>query len=250
MILMMDSKARIIVPIDTNDIDQALKTVNTLRPHVGMFKFGLELLNSIIAQLAKTDDISLLQKVQCLFALVDGQLFWDGKWDDIPNTVKGAAKAITAINPMMVNVHASAGIQSVKAAIENSPDCLVLGVTVLTSISPDECFSIFGDYPNNKVVEFATSLIQASADGIVCSPQELIALNEQIGGPRFPLVTVIPGIRPSWAATGDQKRVMTPREAIDAGADYLVIGRPITNPPPEIGTPIDAVNKIIEEMEA
>lgn len=247
-------KDKIIVPIDTNDIDNAIKIVTLLKPHVGMFKFGLELLTYIIAQIAfcpensssqRVQSFRFMKKVQKLFSLVEGQLFYDGKWDDIPNTVKGAAKAISLIKPMMINVHASSGLESIIQTVENSPDSLVLGVTVLTSISSDECVSIFGERSQDKVIEFAKMLQTAKANGIICSPKELLLLKD------FPeLIKVTPGVRPLWAAVGDQKRVMTPKEALDAGADYLVIGRPITKPPSEIGSPIDAVNKIIEEMEA
>lgn len=242
---LINAKDKIIVPIDTSDIDNAIATITLLKPYVGMFKFGLELLNSLIIQMIISDDISLPQKVKKLFALVENQLFWDGKWDDIPNTVGATAKVISPLQPRMVNVHVSAGIDSIKATVENSPNSLVLGVTVLTSISSDECVSIFGQRSQDKVVEFAKIIKTAGADGVICSPKELSLLKD------FPeLVKVIPGVRPLWAAAGDQKRIMTPKEALYAGADYLVIGRPITKPPAEIGSPIDAVHKIIEEMES
>ncbi|MDD2224671.1 MAG: orotidine-5'-phosphate decarboxylase [Candidatus Shapirobacteria bacterium] len=242
----MEAKDRIIVPVDTNNIDVALKIVETLQPYVGMFKFGLELQNSIIAQLINYGDLSSLGKIKRLFNLVDGKLFWDGKWDDISNTVKGAANAISLLKPAMVNVHVSAGEEAIKAAIENSPDSIVLGVTVLTSISSEECYRLFGEYSGYKVNYFAQILARLGAGGIICSPKELPRLNK----PKFKgLLKVVPGIRPLWADANDQKRIMTPREAIDAGGDYLVIGRPITSPPNGM-TPQDAVEKIIEELEA
>ena len=242
----METKDRIIIPVDTDNIDTALKTVETLQPYVGMFKFGLELQNSIISQLVNYGDLSFLEKVKRLFSLVDGKLFWDGKWDDIPNTVKGAASAISLLKPAMVNVHVSAGQESIKTAIENSPDSLVLGVTVLTSISSEECYWIFGEYFGYKVNYFAKILIELGADGIICSPQELPILNKSDFGHK--LLRVVPGIRPSWAPANDQKRITTPRQALDAGADYLVIGRPITSPPNGM-TPPEAVEKIIKELE-
>ena len=242
---LINAKQKIIVPIDTNDIDNAIATITTLKPHVGMFKFGLELLTSLIVQMVISNDILLPQKIKKLFALVENQLFWDGKWNDISNTVKGTAKTLNLIKPTMVNVHASSGLESIIQTVKNSPGSLVLGVTVLTSIDSEECVSIFGERSQDKVVEFAKMIEKAEADGIICSPQELSLLE------KFPkLVKVTPGVRPLWAAAGDQKRIMTPREALHAGADYLVIGRPITKPPAEIGSPVDAVHKIIEEMEA
>jgi orotidine-5'-phosphate decarboxylase len=242
----MKAKDRIIIPVDTNNIDAALKIVETLQPYVGMFKFGLELQNSIIAQLINYGDPSFLEKIKRLFRLVDGKLFWDGKWDDISNTVKGAANAISLLKPTMVNVHVSAGEEAIKAAVENSPNSIVLGVTVLTSISSEECYRIFGEYSGYKVNYFAQMLVRLGAGGIICSPQELSMFNK----PEFKrLLKVVPGIRPLWAAANDQKRIMIPSEAVKAGADYLVIGRPITNPSNGM-TPQDAVKKIIKELEA
>jgi hypothetical protein len=123
----------------------------------------------------------------------------------------------------------------------------VLGVTVLTSHGEESCISTFGEKPGPKVVQFAKMLAEVGADGIVCSPQELELLA------KYPelkkLKRVVPGVRPEWAPTQDQKRPMTPGEAIKAGADFLVIGRPITQPPKEIGGPVEATQKIAEEIE-
>ena len=242
----MDPKDRIIVPIDISDIDKAIKLVTTLKPYVGMFKFGLELITTLLVQLVITGDILLLQKVQTLFKAVEGQLFWDGKWDDISNTVGNTALALSPLNPKMVNVHASAGIDSMQAAVQNSSGSLVLGVTVLTSIKEGECISIFGDLPNKKVVEFARTIFNVGAQEIICSAKELYVLEKEHFANN--LLKVVPGIRPQWAPIGDQKRVMTPSEAINVGADYLVIGRPITELPIEVGGPIEAVRRIIDEI--
>ena len=159
--------------------------------------------------------------------------------------MKGASVAISRMGVRMFNVHASAGKEAILQAVANKRNSLVLGVTVLTSIDGDECVSIFGEEPRDKVIEFATMLVDAEADGVICSPQELEAL--KVFDPGV-LLRVTPGVRPKWAAIGDQKRVMTPGEAIKAGADYLVIGRPITKPPPEIGGPVEAAKKIAEEI--
>lgn len=190
-----------------------------------------------------SNDHQLLDLLTEFYCQISGKLFWDGKWNDISNTVAGAASGIQPLLPKFVNIHASSGIESIKKAVENSPNNLVLGVTVLTSISKHECVSIFGSGTSKKVVKFAKDLVSVDAHGIICSPQELLALEKFTK-----LIKVVPGIRPAWAPSNDQKRITTPREAIDAGADYLVIGRPITNPPKEIGTPLDAVKKIIEEI--
>ena len=242
MVKFLDPKERIIVPIDTQNLDTALSTVELLHEHVGMFKFGLELLNSILVQLVLGGETERKQ-AEKLFALTSGRLFWDGKWDDIPNTVGGAAAAVAKLKPVMVNVHVSAGVDAIVKAVKKSPGSKVLGVTVLTSLGKEDSTSIFGDPPYKKTVKFAKMIVDAGAHGIICSPIELPLLAEF-----SKLIKVTPGVRPLWSEKHDQKRVMTPRMAIDEGADYLVIGRPITDPPTIIGGPIEAVKKIVEEI--
>lgn len=248
----MEARERIILPLDVSIVRQAIGLVQQLSQWVGPFKIGLELINTIIASLVdpkiRDEDALLnLQNVRNLFELLDGRVFWDGKFDDIPNTVGGASVPIAKMGVKMFNVHASAGRESVIKAVANKGSSLVLGVTVLTSIGEAECVSIFGDKPGPKVSQFAKMLAEVGADGIICSPQELEILGrqpEELGK----LLKATSGVRSLWAATGDQKRVMTPGEAIKAGADYLVIGRPITQPPPEIGGPVEAAKKIAEEI--
>ena len=125
---------------------------------------------------------------------------------------------------------------------------LVLAVTVLTSLGEYDTYLIFGAPSKAKVLQFARDAKIAGCDGIICSPQELEFLGNypELRG----LLKVVPGIRPKWSVTGDQKRIMTPSDAIKAGADYLVIGRPITNPPKEVGSSVEAVKRIIEEIES
>ena len=231
----MEAKERIIVALDVDSLEKALSLVEQLHPHVGCFKAGLELLTSEGAP-----------KVVQAIKEAGGKIFYDGKFDDIPATVAGASKAVVKLGVEMFNVHASAGRESVAKAVANKGNSRVLGVTVLTSIGSEECVSIFGDEPGPKVLQFAKMLAEVGANGIICSPQELELLGQQ---PELAkLLRVTPGVRPLWAAVGDQKRVMTPGEAIKAGASYLVIGRPITQPPSEIGGPVEAAKKITEEI--
>jgi orotidine-5'-phosphate decarboxylase len=244
----MEAKDRIIVALDVKTITEANALVGLLAPYVGYFKIGLELIIGALAQLVTGVDDKDLGELQRLFDRLRNRLFWDGKWNDIPNTMKGATLAIQPLNPAFINVHASAGLQSIKEAVVNKGQSRVLGVTVLTSLTPDECQSIFGADPKSKVLSFANMLLEAGADGIICSPQELELLRkqEELGI----LLMITPGVRPEWADVGDQKRVMTPAEAIKAGATALVIGRPITKPPSTIGSPVDAAKKIAEEITA
>lgn len=246
-----EPKDCILVALDVPTVGEALDLVEQLREHVGGFKIGLELITSTFAQLASPglsirEATSLLVELRMLCEQVQGKLFYDGKWDDIPNTVGGAAKGVQLLSPIYVNVHVSAGLAAIKAAVAARGDSKVLGVTVLTSISNDESLSIFGDYAAPKVLQFAQMLIECGADGIVCSPQELPLLKER--GLLEKLEAVIPGIRPLWAQPGDQARTMTPAEAVRAGATRLVIGRPITKPPAEIGSPVEAAKRIAQEI--
>lgn len=250
----MEAKDRIIVALDVSNAEEATKLVKLLSPYVGLFKIGLEFIWSSIADLLllpQDQAICLLGYIRNLAGAIGGQhCFMDGKFADIPNTVKGASVAASRMGVKMFNIHASAGKEAIIKAVENKGNALVLGVTVLTSIDEDECKSIFGEEPNEKVFYFALKLAHNKADGIICSPKELKFLSQypQIGN----LLKVTPNIRPEWARKKDDQdisRQMTPREAIKAGADYLVIGRPITQPPSEIGGPVEAAKKIAEEIE-
>jgi orotidine-5'-phosphate decarboxylase len=123
----------------------------------------------------------------------------------------------------------------------------LLVVTVLTSLDEPQCLSIFGKTPQEKVIQFAQEAKEAGADGIICSAQELSYLKAH---PELDsLLKITPGIRPSWAEEGDQKRTLTPKEALAAGATQLVIGRPISSPPRGIGNPVDAVKAILAEIQ-
>lgn len=183
-------------------------------------------------------------------------IFCDTKFKDIPETVKKSARAMTRHQPDFFNIMADNSPEALRAAVEGINSAMkdfdlakrpiLLGVTVLTSIDPTTCVSIYGSNPAAKVLQFATEAAACGLDGVVCSAEEaeMLRSHEETKG----LLLVTPGIRPEWAASGDQARVMTPRRAIEAGADYLVIGRPITSPPPEIGSSHDALTKILEEI--
>ncbi|MDD5625546.1 MAG: orotidine-5'-phosphate decarboxylase [Patescibacteria group bacterium] len=247
----MDPKDKIIVALDVNNLDTARALVEQLVPHVGCFKIGLEFINSVVSSIVFPRDeeeaLENLQKIRDLFQSLEGKIFWDGKFADIPNTVGGATKVVIGMNVKMFNVHALAGKKSIEAAVTwSNGKSIVLGVTILTSIDELECVDIFHENSGPKVLQLSRMLLAAGANGIICSPKELALLgeHEELNG----LLKVTPGVRPEWAVVGDQKRVMTPAEAIKAGADYLVIGRPITNPPEQIGTPVEAVKRIIDEI--
>ncbi len=232
----MDPKHRLIVALDVDSLARLTPLVEALAPHVGFFKIGLEVLTAVGAP-------TVVQHVQRL----GGQVFFDAKFNDIPNTVAAAARTVGSIGAKLFTVHASAGSEALRLAGENKGSAECYAVTVLTSFDEGTCSHVFGEPPLEKVLKFAQDTAEAQLDGIVCSAQELEALGKD---PRFKsLKKICPGIRPSWYHSEDQKRVMTPSEAIRAGADYLVIGRPITRPPLGVGSPIDAVKKILSEIQ-
>ncbi len=233
----MRAQDRIILPLDVSSLEQARPLVVNLAAHVGYFKIGKQLIFAVGAP----------QAVKFVHDL-GGKVFVDGKLNDIPHTVGEAASAIASSGVAMFNVHASAGIDAMMAAVALSGSSMVLAVTVLTSFEENDGHLTFGAPIKAKVLQFARNAKLAGVNGIICSPQELELLRkrEELKG----LLMVTPGVRPAWAALNDQKRVMTPGEAIKAGADYLVIGRPITNPPEEIVSPVDAVQRIVEEIDA
>jgi orotidine-5'-phosphate decarboxylase len=232
----LNAKDRIIVALDSPRLDEALAWVRDLAPYAGYFKVGLELLTAHGAP-------EVVQKIHQL----GGRLFFDGKFNDIPNTIAGATRSVAKLGVAMFDVHASCGEESMKAAVAHKGTSIALAVTVLTSIDDSTSRSIFGGPPSEKVVQFAKLAAKSGMDGIVCSPQELELLAT------FPelakLRRVTPGIRPAWAATGDQKRILGPADAVKRGATHLVIGRPITSPPAEVGGPVEAIKKILAELE-
>jgi len=231
----MATKENVIFALDADSLARVTPYVEALAPYVGTFKVGLELLTAQGAP-------AVIQHIHRL----GGQVFFDGKFDDIPNKVGSAARAVSGMGVKMFNVHASCGIDSIKAAAENKGNSLLLVVTVLTSLSDSEAERIFGSKPQDKVIQFAHDAKAAGADGIICSPQELELLAQV---PELKeMLKVTPGVRPDWAEANDQKRILTPSQAMTLGATHLVIGRPISNPPRGIGSPIDAAKKILEEI--
>jgi orotidine-5'-phosphate decarboxylase len=175
-------------------------------------------------------------------------VFLDLKFHDIPATVANYAKKVAKIQGVKIfNVHASGGIEMMKEAVKNKGNCEVFAVTILTSLSNEDCRRIYGMPLKEKVIQLAREAKEAGVDGIICSATDLEFLNKEPDLKDLKKIT--PGIRPNWAVKGDQKRIATPAGAIEAGAYKLVIGRPITKPPTGIGTPVEAAKRILKEIE-
>jgi orotidine-5'-phosphate decarboxylase len=210
----------LIVALDTSDRRLAAAWVAAVAPCCGMVKLGLEYF--------------LANGAPGVRALGAAEVFLDLKLHDIPNTVAGAVRAVLPLAPRMLTVHAAGGAAMVEAARRAADSAgaarpLLLAVTVLTSLDANamRATGIACGLPG-QVLRLAKLALEAGADGLVCSAREVTMLREAFGdGP----VLVVPGVRPRGAPPGDQVRTMTPREAASCGADWLVVGRPITGAP-------------------
>ncbi|MDM3872082.1 orotidine-5'-phosphate decarboxylase [Porticoccus sp. W117] len=214
----MPSDPKIIVALDYNNPDSVYELVDRLEPSLCRLKVGKELFTVTGPELVR----NLVGK--------GFDVFLDLKFHDIPNTTANAVAAAADLGVWMVNVHASGGskmMAAAKAKLEGqSSDTLLIGVTVLTSMSAEDVSEIgVSRSPAEQVLHLAGLAKQSGLDGVVCSAQEASSLKAAYGKD-FQLVT--PGIRPAGSSAGDQQRIVTPKQAITNGSDYLVIGRPIT----------------------
>jgi len=226
---------RILCAIDTRDADEAVLLADLLKGEIGGVKLGKEFFTAQGPQGVRQ------------VAARGMKVFLDLKYHDIPNTVAGAVRAAADLGVAMLTVHASGGAAMLRAAAEAAAEAgpqrpIVLAVTVLTSLDDGDLAAVGQSGPVAAQVERLARLAHASgADGVICSPHEVARLRAALG-PGFRLV--VPGVRPAASGAGDQKRVMTPGQAIAAGADALVIGRPITT----AGDPVAAARAIAADM--
>jgi orotidine-5'-phosphate decarboxylase len=236
---MKDPKDKIIFALDVEHFREAQQWVTLLKDHVGIFKVGKQLFTHAGPKVVDM----IRQKGQ--------KVFLDLKFHDIPNTVARAGEEATKLNVAMFNLHALGGFAMMKKTVEGSravakslgiPRPLILAVTILTSMDEETLKEVGVQGPLlEEVGRLAHLSMKAGVDGVVASPQE-IGIIRQRCGEKFLIVT--PGIRPPSDKKDDQKRTLSPKEAISAGADYLVIGRPIK----EAKDPIEAVQGIIEDI--
>ena len=210
-------KAPIILAVDTSDFDTALAWIENTKSSVSVYKLGLEFyLNFGNAGVSR------------IIEETGAEIFLDLKLHDIPHTVAGAASAISHLAPKFLTVHASGGRAMVKAAADAVPQVSVTAVTILTSLSEADLFEIgYASPALESAVALAKMAVSAGAKAIVCSPLETAAIRSAVGPD--PII-ITPGVRPlSEVGSDDQKRTMTPSDAIAQGANYVVIGRPITS---------------------
>jgi orotidine-5'-phosphate decarboxylase len=232
---------KVIFALDVSTLEETRRFVNLLKDRVGFFKVGLELFTAFgkeAVQAAREEG---------------GRVFLDLKLHDIPNTVSRAAEEAVKLGVDMLNLHATGGLEMMRETVDRCrklaqklgrPCPKILAVTILTSLDEENMKEVGLVGPlRERVVSLAELARKAGMDGVVASPQEIVPIR-QACGPRFIIVT--PGIRPAFVEPGkdDQKRVMTAREAISAGADFIVIGRPIRLAP----DPAAAMDKVLAEI--
>lgn len=229
---------KIIVALDVGNKEEAFRLVKQLE-QAEIFKIGLKLFIF--------EGPSLFSKMKALRK----KIFLDLKLHDIPNTVAEAVKSGVRHGVQMMTLHASGGSEMLARAVEaaaseaekeKTTKPLLLAVTILTSLKGQELKEIgMMENVETQVLQLAELARKQGVDGVVCSPQEIEIIRREIGED---FLIVVPGIRPAWAAAHDQKRIMTPSQAIQKGADYLVVGRPII----EASSPQKAFSKILEEL--
>lgn len=231
------ARERLIVALDIADLGAALNLAGRLRGHVGMLKVGLELFTAAGPAAAR----DLAQR--------GDHFFLDLKFHDIPNTVRGAARAAARTGAAMLDVHAAGGRAMMEAALEGVEEARagaerlrVLGITILTSLAAGDLDEIgLNGTAESAALRLAKLARTAGLDGVVASPHEAARIRVECG-PDFLIVT--PGIRPASFARNDQSRVATPEDAIRAGADFIVVGRPIT----QASDPATAADAVAEEI--
>jgi len=230
---------KIIVALDVNSLEEVETLVDSLRPIIRTFKIGGELFTS-----CGTEAVDLIRRKGC-------RVFLDLKYHDIPNTVMKAARAAANRHIHMFTVHALGGLEMMKQAVKaaereaeriEADVPIILGVTILTSLDKDDMRSVgIKGSVTSEVLRLVKLAEKAGLDGIVASPKEVPVIRRAV---RKKFIIVTPGIRPAWSSRTDQKRIATPGETIKKGADFLVIGRPIT----ANKDPRQAAERILEEI--
>lgn len=236
----LSAEERVWVALDYSSVEEADLVLGAVANRIGAFKIGTE----IAARQGWKKPIEYIHQK-------GGQVFADTKLNDVPTTTGKTASIILENSPEFINIHTSSGMESMKALTESvsknskEPYTKTLGVTALTSLSEQEIQEIFGRNHTEAVKHMGRMALQSGLDGLICSPQEIpvIRNDEELDG----LVLATPGVRPQWANKNDQQRVTTPREAIEMGGNYVIIGRPITQSPLE-GGPEESVARIVSEI--
>lgn len=225
----------IIVALDAMTVAEAIEIASQLKGRVWGFK---------VNDLFVSEGPVIIERLSEF-----GNVFYDPKFFDIKNTVANYAKKAAAIKGVGIfNVHALGGVEMMKEAVKNKGSCKVFAVTILTDKTDEECRRLYGMPLKEKILQLARDAKEAGVDGIICSAEDLEFINKEAD--LRSLRKIVAGIRPRWAAKNDQERITTPGDAVKAGVYKMVIGRPISKPPTEIGGSIQAAERIGAEITA
>ena len=230
-------RAPIILAVDTSDLEIAIAWIKATEDSVSVYKLGLEFYLNFGS--AGVDEV---------VKRTGAEIFLDLKLHDIPHTVAGAASAISHLNPKFLTVHASGGREMISSAVQAVPNVAITAVTILTSLSESDLFEIgYANPALESAVALAKMAVSSGAKALVCSPLETAAIRSAVGKEA---IIITPGVRPPKdQGSDDQKRTMTPGDAIAAGANYVVIGRPITKSWSEgVGAMKSAARSIADEI--
>ncbi len=233
----MEARERLILALDgVQTLDEIRARVRLLSPWFATFKVGLQ----AFLRLGKAAVEAVLEE--------GGAVFLDLKLHDIPHTVSGAVAEVAGLGAQLLTVHACGGLAMLRAAVEQAPELDILGVTVLTSLDDAALSEELGiaQRAAERVPLLAQLCQRAGTRGVIASPREVEAIRACCGSD---LLVITPGIRPEWAVAGDQRRIATPTAALRAGADQLVIGRAVSQPPAPM-TPLEAAQRICAEVAA
>lgn len=213
----MSNPSPLILALDTSDLKTAHAWIENTQDSIGVYKLGLEFFCTFGSK-----------GVEEIVAQHNVDIFLDLKLHDIPHTVAGATRAVSHLKPRFLTVHASGGLAMITQAVESAPETDITAVTILTSLSEEDVRNIgFANSALESAAQLASLAVHAGARAIVCSPFEIEAIRKSVGDK--PLI-ITPGVRPQNSQGGDdQVRVMTPAQALSRGANYVVIGRPITS---------------------
>lgn len=230
---LMRDKSPIILALDTPDVASAIELIEKTKSVISIYKLGLEF---FLAH-GKPG----VEEIQRAFPEID--VFLDLKLHDIPNTVAGASASIARLKPRFLTVHAAGGTEMVRAAVQQLRNTSITAVTVLTSLTRNELAELgLPSDPAKLAISLAQRAVLGGATSIVCSPHEAASLRQSLGAE---ITIITPGVRPENSSKNDQSRVMTPREAMQQGANYVVIGRPIT----QALNPYDAASEIRNSLD-
>jgi orotidine-5'-phosphate decarboxylase len=230
---------RILFPFDRKTFTSADQDlIHAIAPFIGGVKIGLNAMNAF-----DVEGVSTAYKVYAFVRtdLPHLKIMWDGKFKDIPQTVGDAVANVSSLGVWGMTVFADSGRKTLQAAVANRGSALIIGVTVLTSIDEEECEKIYGRLSKPEVAALAAKLKNHGANAVVSSPLELDSVRREIGSA---LLTVNPGIRDDHAPPDDQERTMCIEDAIRAGCDYPVIGRPISRADDPVAATINLVDRI------